>query len=102
MATVKQIDSRGKVRTSNYRFTIESKDDKNLTALKESIRKNNRYRKTVGLRPERVRLMPRGPRRETARKDAVKPYLIQQYKAYDSYLPQRHATHFDVYVHEVR
>jgi hypothetical protein len=44
----------------------------------------------------RVRLMGRGPRCQVA---------IQDYghkSAYDSYLPQRHATRFDVYINEVR
>ncbi len=44
----------------------------------------------------RVRLMSRGPRRAAARADGLRPW------AYDSSLPQRHATHFDVYIHEVR
>lgn len=44
----------------------------------------------------RVRLMGRGPRRVAARIDGVRS------SAYDSSLPQRHATHFDVYIHEAR
>ena len=44
----------------------------------------------------RVRLMPRGPRRAAALKDGLRR------TAYDQSLPARHATHFDVYVHEIR
>jgi outer membrane lipoprotein-sorting protein len=44
----------------------------------------------------RVRLMARGPRRAAAIADGRRKW------AYDSSLPQRHATHFDVYIHEVR
>lgn len=44
----------------------------------------------------RVRLMARGPRRQAAIADGLRKC------AYDSSLPQRHATHFDVYIHEVR
>jgi hypothetical protein len=43
----------------------------------------------------RVRLMARGPRRAAAIADGRRKW------AYDSSLPQRHATHFDVYIHEV-
>ena len=42
----------------------------------------------------RVRLMPRGPRVESAWTD------YKSRRAYDSYLPMRHATHFDVYVQD--
>jgi len=44
----------------------------------------------------RVRLMARGPRRSAAIADGQRKW------AYDSSLPQRHATHFDVYIHEAR
>lgn len=44
----------------------------------------------------RVRLMARGPRRVNARADGL------HRTAYDSSLPQRYATHFDIYIHEVR
>jgi hypothetical protein len=40
--------------------------------------------------------MGRGPRRSAAIADG------QRRCAYDSSLPQRHATHFDIYIHEVR
>ena len=43
----------------------------------------------------RVRLMSRGPRRSAAIADGQRKW------AYDSSLPQRHATHFDIYIHEV-
>lgn len=46
--------------------------------------------------PKRVRLMGRGPRRQAAIQDYGRKH------AYDSYLPQRHAVRFDVYIADVR
>ena len=112
-----------KPRVLSYRFTVESKDDIALLNLKEEVKQHNkarkrleewskrgdkliyqqyvidRFKKTPKLR---VRLMPRGPRAAAARANNPKPYLVSTSRAYDCYLPQRHATHFDVYVHEVR
>ena len=44
----------------------------------------------------RVRFMSRGPRVEAAWDD------FRSRRAYDSYLPQRHANRFDVYIHRDR
>ena len=42
----------------------------------------------------RVAIMPRGPRRDNARRD----YPHHRFgMAYDSYLPMRYGTHFDIY-----
>jgi len=92
----------GGPRTIDYRGTITSLKDKNLTEIKATVQEHNKTaRKWLRLHPTskaeilRVRIMPRGPRVEAAAKDGWK------YKAaYYSYLPQRHATHFDVYVGE--
>jgi len=46
----------------------------------------------------RVRLMGRGPRRVHANLR----YGGRHNSAYDAYLPQKHATHFDVYIANVR
>lgn len=44
---------------------------------------------------KRVRLMPRGPRKQAAINDYGRK------RAYDSYLPQRYAVRFDVYISDV-
>jgi hypothetical protein len=46
----------------------------------------------------RVRLMGRGPRRVHANLK----YGGRYNNAYDAYLPQKHATHFDIYIANVR
>lgn len=92
----------GGARTIDYRGTITSLKDKDLREVKATVQEHNKTaRKWLRLHPAstatilRVRIMPRGPRVEAAIKDGWK------YKAaYYSYLPQRHATHFDVYVGE--
>jgi hypothetical protein len=49
----------------------------------------------------RVRLMPRGPRKASYEHNlATGGYRV--WSGYNSYLPQRYATRFDIYVHEVR
>lgn len=92
----------GGPRTIDYRGTTKSLKDKDLKEIKATVQEHNKVaRKWLRLHPTstatilRVRIMPRGPRVEAAEKDGWK------YKAvYYSYLPQRHATHFDVYVGE--
>ena len=92
----------GGARTIDYRGTVTSLKDKDLEEVKATVREHNKVaRKWLRLHPKstakilRVRIMPRGPRVAAAIKDGWK------YKAaYYSYLPQRHATHFDVYVGE--
>ena len=88
-----------KFRTDDYRGTITSLDDPQLKAIKDNVAAHNahfratsrEYGRKIG-QLLRVRLMPRGPRAEAAKAD------YKWKRAYDSYLPQRHATHYDVYV----
>lgn len=92
----------GGPRTIDYRGTTTSLKDKDLKEIKATVQEHNKVaRKWLRFHPTstatilRIRIMPRGPRVEAAAKDGWK------YKAaYYSYLPQRHATHFDVYVGE--
>ena len=131
MATVEMFckNEKGAVRGETYRFTVTDKNDPALIALKLQVKEHNKqvrlnkkrleegyfansysfisdlltrlsaqnemYNRIMKRRCRRVRLMPRGPRREAARKDG------KWASAYDCSLPHRHATHFDVYVHEV-
>jgi len=92
-----------KLRTPNYRFTIESLNDPHLAALRKEVKRNNKAIRALARQTgreyyanglKRVRLMPRGPRVEAAWTD------YKSRRAYDSYLPMRHATHFDVYVQD--
>ena len=106
-------------RTPSYRFTVASKDDPSLVALKEGIaRKNASVRKwcrannAVGQydKLHTVRLMARGPRRWHTK---FKAPLVRYFKAQhmvpqsqkllhgnaDSNLNHRFAEEFDVYVH---
>jgi len=93
-------------RTSSYRFTVKKLDDPSLTALKKSIIENNKqirsmrrkYNRTLG-KLMRVSIMPRGPRAAAAVKD-YNDKMTTYMRSYQSYLPQRHATHFDVYVQD--
>ena len=92
----------GGSRVIDYRGTTINLNDKDLKEIKATVQEHNKVaRKWLRLHPTstatilRVRIMPRGPRVEAAAKDGWK------YKAvYYSYLPQRHATHFDIYVGE--
>lgn len=89
-------------RTEAYQFTVTSKDDPQVIALKKQVAFANKlsreatrgynYSNTVHAL-WRVRLMPRGSRVESAWDD------YKSRRAYDSYLPQRHADRFDVYIH---
>lgn len=49
----------------------------------------------------RVRLMGRGPRKE-AYSDHLKNGGYRMWQGFSSYLPQKYAERFDIYVHEVR
>ncbi len=92
----------GGSRVIDYRGTTINLNDKDLKEIKATVQEHNKVaRKWLRLHPTstatilRVRIMPRDPRVEAAAKDGWK------YKAvYYSYLPQRHATHFDIYVGE--
>ena len=96
-------DYGSKLRTNNYRFTVTSRDDPHLAALRKEVKRNNKAMRALARQTgheyyanylKRVRLMPRGPRVEAAWSD------YRSRRAYDSYLPMRHATHFDVYVQQ--
>lgn len=98
-------------RTESYRFSVESKSDKDLLGLKKDINLRNKYLRENARRMkekygtdralmylkvrklERVKLMARGERAYWARED------FQHCRAYDSSLPHKYATYFDVYVH---
>jgi len=106
-------------RTPSYRFTVASKDDPSLVALKEGIalanaqvRKNVRAYGKVGDYDKlyTVRLMARGPRRwHTKYQPATEKYfrgafgIPQNQKLLhgnaDSNLNHRFAEEFDVYIH---
>ena len=90
-----------KIRTPAYQFTVMETNDLLLLRLKAEVARHNKAMRALarqtGLeyyadRLKRVRLMPRGPRVEAAWGD------YKSKRAYDSYLPMRHGTHFDVYI----
>ena len=90
-------------RTDAYQFTTEDRNDPEIKSLKAKIAFANKLSREATRDSAqwsgkvnalfRVRLMPRGPRVEAAWGD------YRSRRAYDSYLPLRHGTHFDVYVH---
>ena len=109
-------------RTPSYRFTVASKDDPSLVALKEGIAlRNAQVRKNVRKYGKvdnydklyTVRLMARGPRRWHTK---YKPSLVRYFKGQymvpqhqkllhgnaDSNLNHQFAEEFDVYVHRSR
>lgn len=90
------IRNMGKRSTLNYRFSIDSKDDKQLAELRKMISDHNsrvrKYARLIGTEfksyvpdLQRVRIQGRGPRRHDGRN-----YLHS--------LPHKYATSFDVYV----
>ena len=91
-------------RSEAYQFTVTDKKDPRVLKIKEHVafanklsreETRNGYQRNVN--PIwRVRFMPRGPRVEAAWDD------FRSRRAYDSYLPQRHANRFDVYIHRDR
>ena len=103
-------------RTTSYIFTadpLSAADMQQIAIVKKTVRASNKLAmfnyKWACKRAEyngtpmpkkpaqyRVRLMGRGPRRIHAKADG------RHRTAYDSSLPQKYATRFDVYVHEVR
>ena len=109
-------------RTSSYCFTVASKDDPSLVALREGIAlRNAQVRKHVRTWQKinkydklyTVRLMARGPRRWHTK---YKPSLVRYFKGQymvpqhqkllhgnaDSNLNHQFAEEFDVYVHRSR
>ena len=112
MAFYKSCLQSDEPRCEDYRFSVESTNDKDLLKIKEDISKRNKrirsyirevaeydkdralklLKRPDGYRISRVRLMPRGHRVGPAMKDFGYP------RAYDSYLPKKYASYFDVYV----
>jgi hypothetical protein len=80
--------------------TVKSMNDQAKQSHAWAVKRAEYYGEVAPKAPARyrVRLMGRGPRRVHANTN----YGGRYNSAYDSYLPQRYATHFDVYIHEVR
>lgn len=78
--------------------TVKAMNDRASENHKYACMRAKYYGQEMPKKPNRmrVRLMGRGPRRVAALADG---YNRSQY---DSYLPQAHATRFDVYIAEVR
>ena len=110
MAVFKIDNREGYHRTEGYRFTVTSKSDPSLLALKENCKRFNiharQYLRDMFERngefnvkaymPHimRVSLMARGPRSAPALRD------YGYARAYDQNLPHKHAKAFDVYYAE--
>lgn len=99
----------GEHRTEGYVFSVTSKSDPMLLALKENIRRHNKFTREhlrdcrkqdvnhalAGMKYhqiQRVSLMGRGPRAEPARANGFSEYSFFQS------LPHEYAEYFDVYV----
>ena len=105
-----------KERTSNYIFTADPKScvdmlqietvKKTVRAMNAAARQAHVYARAIAAyrcepmpkapTMKRVRVMGRGPRVQASLSD------YGRRRAYDSYLPQRYATSFDVYIADVR
>ncbi len=88
---------------SGYKFSTSNKNHSFVKALKQNAKQYNDRRKEfsqqdndINADPIRVRLMPRGPRVGPSLKD------FGTRRSYDTYLPMRYATHYDVYVYDPR
>lgn len=90
----------GNRETFAYKFSVYTKDDADLIALKKRVRENNelsrrraRRLNTVEYSPKilKVVLMARGPRTIWAKQEQRHP------RTYDTYLPHKYADYFDVY-----
>ena len=99
----------GSNRTSDYMFTVTSKDDQNILRLKRDVRIHNKHIRDFTRKMKekygvdralkyleystlrRVRLMARGPRAVHAVADG---YFA---RSYDQTLPHKYAESFDVY-----
>ena len=80
--------------------SVKSMNDQAKQSHKWAVKRAEYYGEEAPKAPKRyrVRLMGRGPRRVYANTN----YGGRYNTAYDSYLPQRYATRFDVYISEVR
>ena len=88
---------------SGYKFSTSDKNHSFVKALKQNAKQYNDRRKELSQQnndidadPIRVRLMPRGPRVGPSLKD------FGTRRSYDTYLPMKYATHYDVYVYDPR
>ena len=88
---------------SGYKFSTSDKNHSFVKALKQNAKQYNDRRRElqkqnndIDADPIRVRLMPRGPRVGPSLKD------FGTRRSYDTYLPMRYATHYDVYVYDPR
>jgi hypothetical protein len=93
----------GNRETLAYKFSVYTKDDADLIALKKRVRENNELSRgrarrmgTMKYSPKilKVRLMARGPRTIWAKQEQRHP------RTYDAYLPHEYADYFDVYCSE--
>ena len=100
-----KLCNNGEPRAADYVFSIKSKDDPMFLALKENLKRHNKDvrarlrsedRQPDGRYPYmslmRARVMSRGPRAIYSNLDHGHSY------AYDSFLPHKYASYFDVYV----
>ena len=108
-------------RADSYIFTADagsSADMQQIQLVKKTVRSSNRlamqrYKwacrraeysgEPMPKKPElyRVRLMGRGPRK-IAYQDHLANGGYRMWQGFNSYLPQKYAERFDVYVHEIR
>ena len=104
----KSCDKPEESRTDGYVFSVISKDDPGLVALRAEVKRHNKtsrkllreYWESRGKMPDvcdgcysiqRVSIMARGARAKWAKKDGLYP------RSYDSSLPHKYAEYFDVY-----
>jgi len=110
MAFYKNCNVEDWARTDSYRFSVQSKFDKDLLALKRDIRRRNKHirqyaretKEKYGLdrvnmyldrvKLERVKLQARGPRTYWAKRNGF------HNRFYDQSLPHDYAVYYDVYV----
>lgn len=94
----------------DYIFSVYTKDDPDLIALKKRVAENNKFIRTFARRHKnvrdsivfkKVRLMARGPRRIWAKQD-FQYSRFGTYPQYDASLPHKYAEYFDVYCGEDR
>lgn len=82
--------------------SVKSINDTARQAHKFAMHRAEYMQKPLPMKPKlyRVRLMGRGPRKE-AHLDNLRKGGYAVWSGYNSYLPQRYAQRFDVYIHEV-
>jgi hypothetical protein len=82
--------------------SVKAINDQARLSHKYAIRRADYMREPVPKKPKlyRVRLMPRGPRKASYL-DNLANGGHKVWSGYNSYLPQKYAQRFDVYIHEV-